>query len=413
MNDSRPGRLPENLVVFCRRLRAAGVPIGTAQIIAALDAVAAVGPANRGDWKVALRSCLVSDPAYFPVFEDALELCFCESAESKNSPVDGLDIQLAEAWREEPGLRQVHTLPGDSNVGEEQVDTALGQAGYSAHEVFRQRDFEGMSEQELREAGRLLRDELLHLPHLRGRRLEYSSRGRRIDMRGAVRQMLRNSGEVIDMPRLKTADRPVDVVLLCDISGSMSAYSRVFLQFAHALARQSRPVHTLVFGTRLTDVTRVLRHHDADEALARVARLVRDWDGGTRIADCLRNFNMSWGRRLLSRGAAVILLTDGLERDTSGDLEFQVGRLHRSSRQLIWLNPMLRYAGFKPLAWGVKTMLPHVDAFLPAHTIRSLTEVVSVLRQVSPASGRPESVSSEPGRNTRTIMSASASTLSS
>ena len=413
MNDSRSGRLPENLVVFCRSMRAAGVPIGTAQVITALEAAAAVGPANRDDWKVALRSCLISNPAFFPVFEDAFELCFRQPAGVKSSPADGMDFQLAEAWTEEPGRRPVRTLPGDSAGGDEPVDTAPGLAGYSAREVLRQRDFEGMSEQELREASLLLREELLHLPRVPGRRLEHNGRGRRIDLRGAFRQMLRHNGEMLDVPRLRTADRPLDVVLLCDISGSMSAYSRAFLQFAHALARGARPVQTLVFGTRLTNVTRVLRHSDADMALASVAKLVRDWDGGTRIAACLREFNMSWGRRLLSRGAAVILLTDGLERDTSGDLGFQIGRLHRSSRQLIWLNPMLRYAGFQPLAWGVKTMLPHVDAFLPAHSINSLTEVVATLRQVSIASGRPGSGASDPGRKTRTIMSASASTLSS
>ncbi len=413
MNDSPPGRLPENLAVFCRSLRASGIPVGTAQIIAALEAAAAVGPANRSDWKAALRCSLVNDPAHFSAFDDAFELHFRGPTQPRESWADELKTLADEDRSEERPPRSVQTLPGGVDVSAVQVDTASVLAGYSAREIFRQRDFEGMSERELREAGLLLRDELLHLPRVPGRRLEYNHRGQRVNLRGAIRQMLRHNGEVFDIPRLRTADRPLDVVLLCDVSGSMSAYSRAFLQFAHALARQSRPVHTFVFGTRLTDVTRAFRHSNADTALAEVARMVRDWDGGTRIAACLRDFNLTWGRRLLSRGAAVILLTDGLERDTSGDLGFQVGRLRRSCRQLIWLNPMLRYSGFQPLAWGVKTMLPHVDAFLPAHTVSSLTEVVALLRQVSFASGRSDARSSDPGRKTRTIMSASASTLSS
>ena len=389
MNDRRSGRLPENLAVFCRSLRALGISIGTAQVIAALEAAAAIGPANRSDWKAGLRCSLISDPVHFPAFDDAFERYFRGATQPPGSPADE-PKSLADAGRSEdrPRRRHIQTLPGDADVGEAKVETPSGLAGYSAREVFRQRDFESMSEQELREAGLLLREELVHLPRVPGRRLEYNNRGRRADLRGAIRQMLRHNGEMFDIPRLRAADRPPELVLLCDVSGSMSAYSRAFLQFAHAIARQSRPVNTFVFGTRLTDVTRALRHRHADTALAQVARMVRDWDGGTRIAACLRDFNLSWGRRLLSRGAAVILLTDGLDRDTSGDLGFQVERLRRSCRQLIWLNPMLRYSGFQPLAWGVKTMLPHVDAFLPAHTINSLTEVVAVLRQVSLASVR-------------------------
>ena len=187
--------------------------------------------------------------------------------------------------------------------------------------------------------------------------------------------------------------------------------------------RSCSPIHHTVAPARAdaapaaTVATRATRRRAVDVALKRVAQLVHDWDGGTRIASSLREFNMVWGRRLLARGAAVVVLTDGLERDTDGDLAFQMARLRRTCRYLFWLNPMLRYAEFEPRAWGVRTMLPHVDAFLPAHNVNRLSAVVDLLGQASSGHLAVDhgltGVSSLPGRNTRTIMSASASTFSS
>ena len=193
--------------------------------------------------------------------------------------------------------------------------------------------------------------------------------------------MLRNNGQLIELAKKKQRLRPPALVLICDISGSMSSYSRIFLHFAHALSSHRQSVHSFVFGTRLTNISHRLMGKDVDRALARISHDVQDWGGGTRIADCLERFNVDWGRRVLAGHAVVILLSDGLERDSDSDLEFQMQRLQRTCDQLIWMNPMLRYEHFEAKAMGIRTMLPHVDLFLPSHNLESLAQLGQILRQ--------------------------------
>jgi uncharacterized protein with von Willebrand factor type A (vWA) domain len=169
------------------------------------------------------------------------------------------------------------------------------------------------------------------------------------------------------------------VVALCDVSGSMARYARMLLRFLHALASSRERVHVFTFGTRLTNVTRLLRRRDADQALVAVGRAVRDWDGGTRIGECLREFNVRWSRRLLSQGAVTLLLTDGLDRGEGVDLAAETERLRLSCRRLVWLNPLLRYESFEPLAAGIQAMLPHVDEFRPVHDLDSLARLAEAL----------------------------------
>ncbi|MGB6119837.1 MAG: VWA domain-containing protein, partial [Mesorhizobium sp.] len=171
------------------------------------------------------------------------------------------------------------------------------------------------------------------------------------------------------------------LVVLADISGSMSQYSRTFLHFLHALAEKRQRVHTFVFGTRLTNLTRQMRHRDPDAALADAAVAVKDWSGGTRIGDTLAEFNRLWSRRVLGQGAVVLLITDGLERDDIGTLAQEMERLHKSCRRLIWLNPLLRFDGFEARARGVKAMMPHVDEFRPVHTLNALADLCASLGQ--------------------------------
>ncbi len=181
------------------------------------------------------------------------------------------------------------------------------------------------------------------------------------------------------MVRRERRVKPPPIVVLCDISGSMHRYTRMFLHFMHALTRDREKVATFVFGTRLTNVTRPLRDRDVDEALARVGAAASDWAGGTRIGACLREFNFRWARRLLAQNAAVLLVTDGLDRDDAHGLAAEMQRLHRACHRLVWLNPLLRYAGFQPQASGIASMLPHVDAFVPMHNIESLRELAAQL----------------------------------
>jgi uncharacterized protein with von Willebrand factor type A (vWA) domain len=191
--------------------------------------------------------------------------------------------------------------------------------------------------------------------------------------------MMRCHGHPVQLARRRQRERQPALVLLCDISGSMSIYSRVFLLFAHTLAARHRSVHSFVFGTRLTNISHWLRDRDADRALQHISVQVPDWDGGTRIADCLQRFNVDWSRRVLSSNASVVLLCDGLERGSAAELGFQMQRLRRSCRQLIWMNPMLRFAGFEPKASGIRAMQPHVDRLVSAHNLVSFGDLHCLL----------------------------------
>lgn len=221
------------------------------------------------------------------------------------------------------------------------------------------------------------------------RRFRPDPRGARADPRAMMRQALRTGGDLM-LPRFKSA-RTVHppLVVLADISGSMSQYSRIFLHFLHALSEKRSRVHTFVFGTRLTNLTRQMRHRDPDEALAEAAAAVKDWSGGTRIGETLHEFNRLWSRRVLGQGAVVLLITDGLERDDTDLLAREMDRLHKSCRRLIWLNPLLRFDGFEPRARGVRVMLDHVDEFRPVHSLDALSDLVASLSTKSRQSTDP------------------------
>jgi uncharacterized protein with von Willebrand factor type A (vWA) domain len=235
-----------------------------------------------------------------------------------------------------------------------------------------------MSGEELRQARAALRRLTLPLAEAPIRRFTLDPRGERADMRASLRAQLRSTG-VIALKRKRRQKRPPPLVVLCDISGSMSRYSRLFIQFMHAVTNDRDRVSTFLFGTRLTSITRYLRQKDVDVALDRVAAAVEDWSGGTRIGQSLAEFNRRWSRRVLGQGAVVLLITDGLDREGGQGIAQEMDRLHRSCRRLIWLNPLLRYEGFAPKSQGMRAILPHVDEFRPVHSLQSLEELVDAL----------------------------------
>jgi hypothetical protein len=200
-----------------------------------------------------------------------------------------------------------------------------------------------------------------------------------VHLRATLRESLREGGDIIPLVRARALEVHPPLVVLCDISGSMNPYARMFLHFLHAITNDRDRVHTFVFGTRLTNVTRQLRHRDVDVAMARVADAIKDWAGGTRIGVCLREFNWRWARRVLGQNACVLLVSDGLDREAGEGLAEEMERLARSSRYLVWLNPLLRYERFEAKPAGVRAMLPHVDLFLPVHNLKSLVELARTL----------------------------------
>lgn len=379
------GRLAENILLFCRTLRRAGLAVGPGRVIEAGSAVLRTGIERRDDFYYALRAVLVNDPAQFRLFDQAFHIYFRNPRLLER--MIGLLLPAIERDADnrdtESAIRRLMESfgNGESAGKEEAVIDIDGSASYSRREVLRQRDFEQMSLEEQREAKELLRNDMDFIKDVPTRRFRPYPFGHRYDLRRSMQLMLHNNGQLIELARMKRRTRSPALVLICDISGSMSSYSRIFLHFAHALSANRRSVHSFVFGTRLTNISHRLLDKDVDRALALVAEDVLDWDGGTRIADCLERFNVDWGRRVLAGRSVVILLSDGLERDSESDLGFQMQRLRMTCDRLIWLNPMLRFEEFEPKAMGIRAMLPNVDLFLPAHNLESLSQLAQILAQ--------------------------------
>jgi uncharacterized protein with von Willebrand factor type A (vWA) domain len=380
------GRLPDNIVYFARILRRAGLKAGPGAAADAVTALEAIGVGSRDECHAALSAVFVTRHEDQAVFDEAFDLYF--------RPRDVVGKMIAmmspkaadrrEQEKQKPGATRVGDAlapdrPEPPKAGarpELEIDSRFTM---SQSEVLKRRDFAQMSASELALARRELARLALPLDQVTTRRFKAARSGRNVDPRATMRQALRTGGDLI-LPRFRLRrTAPPPLVVLADISGSMSQYTRIFLQFLHALTEKRTRVHTFLFGTRLTNVTRQMRRRDPDEALDGCTQAVRDWSGGTRIGATLTEFNRLWARRVLGQGAVVLLITDGLEREGVDELEREMDRLHRSCRRLIWLNPLLRFDGFEAKARGVRAMLPHVDDFRPVHNLQSIADLALAL----------------------------------
>ncbi len=378
-----PGKLATNIMHFARLLRASGLAVGPDRVLDALTAVEAAGLQHRDDFYWSLHAVFVSKHGEHVLFDQAFHIFWRDPDLLKRAMALMLpSISAPVPPQEEKTTRRLAEamLPhaGDQpQAGEPEIefDAALS---FSDQELLRKKDFEQMSLAELNEARQAIRKLRLPIQNIRTRRFAQGSYGDRVDMRATLRQSLRQGGAM----RLRYK-RPVHhhppLVLLCDISGSMSRYSRMLLHFMHAITNEQDRVYSFVFGTRLTNISHMLRERDVDEAMQRITEIVADWDGGTRIGHCLREFNMRWSRRVLTQGPVVILISDGLDRDAAEGIGPQIERLHKSCRRLIWLNPLLRYEAFAPKSMGVRAILPHVDEFRTAHNLDSLVALADAL----------------------------------
>lgn len=391
------GRIADNIVYFARALRKAGMRVGPASVVEAIDAVLATGIGSREDFYWTLHAVLVKRHEDHAVFDEAFRL-FWKSREliekmiAMFSPV-AIDMREKEKSRAAEKRVASAMFAGHQDrqavrdTPQIEIDARLTVSG---NEVLREKDFAQMSVEELAAARRAIAAMRMPFDRVPTRRYRSDPRGSRVDPRAMMRGALRTGGDLI-LPRFRSV-REVHppLVVLADISGSMSQYTRIFLHFMHALAENRRRVHTFVFGTRLTNLTRQMRHRDPDEALADCAVAVRDWSGGTRIGEALHEFNRLWSRRVLGQGALVLLITDGLERDDVAGLAGEMERLRKSCRRLIWLNPLLRFDGFEARARGVRAMLPHVDEFRPVHTLDALSDLCASLSQSRPRAADPQ-----------------------
>jgi uncharacterized protein len=378
------GRLAENIVYFARALRAAGIPVGPGAVLDALAAVRTAGVGTREDFYWTLHSVFVNRHEHTILFDQAFRIFFkrrgyLEQLLGMTLPqVPGTEPEKPKAGSQRVQEAMFSGLNDQlkQEVRELDIDMRLT---VSDQELLQKKDFAQMSAAEIASAKAAIQRLVLPLDEVKSRRLVPDRRGHVVDMRRTLRASMKGGGAFIDLKYLGPKTKIPPLVALLDISGSMTDYTRVFLHFLHAVTDARKRVHSFLFGTRLTNVTRSLKAKDPDEALAACSAQVMDWSGGTRIATSLHGFNKLWARRVLTQGAIVLLITDGLERDPDDKLAFEIDRLHRSCRRLIWLNPLLRYEGFEAKAKGVQAMLPHVDEFRPVHNLDSLTDLVRSL----------------------------------
>ena len=405
--DITSTRLTRNLLTLGRDLRAAGLPIGTGQLITFVESVGELDCRIRNDFYAAAKTTLVTSPEQIPTFdaifgqfwrrvmnpigpvETPLEdLITGDEPPEDGTPRDSTDEEKKAGADNSTRVRERSVLAvedtGDEGDGEAQdlEDLPDDVIVFSAREVLRKKDFSQYTAEEIAEARRMIARMDWRLGTRKTRRRERAFNGEFIDYRATLRRALRNTGVPIDLRYRRRKERMRPLVLICDISGSMDRYSRLLLQFVHALEHGLDSVEVFVFSTRLTRITRELRKRDVDSAIEQVVRSVDDWSGGTRIGEAIKEFNFKWARRVLRSGATVVMISDGWDRGDPKLLSAEMARLQRSCRRLIWLNPLLGAPGYQPLTQGIRAALPYVDFFLPIHNLKSMEVLARILGDV-------------------------------
>ncbi len=391
----------QRALTFARLLRRAGVNTTTGQAMDFVRAIEHIDISRREEFREAARACLVTHKDDMPVFDRLFDLYW----RAKPEYSDGLLqqeiepeelIELAPEEGEEAEEAESTTLKGmrgrrleTVEAGEEEDTGAASDEesladtfSYSPVEVLREKDFADCTEEELTQIRRFMQQLTWEIGRRRSRRKIASSKGRFIDPRRTMRRSLQTGGVPLTIARRETKTKPRQLVVICDVSGSMDRYSRILLQFIYAIENGMAKVEAFVFGTRLTRVTRLLKHQDIDQAMRRVAREVQDWSGGTRIGQSLQTFNQEWARRVLRNGAVVLIISDGWDRGDPQLLAQEMARLQRSCYRLIWLNPLLGSPRYEPLTRGMQAALPYIDDFMPIHNFASLEALAKHLSQI-------------------------------
>ncbi len=384
---SPSGRLALNIMHFARVLREAGLPVGPGQVIDALDAAQAGALRSREDFYWTLHAVFVKRHEQTEVFDQAFHV-FWKKPKMLEQLMQLMFQQItrpADEKAKKAGFRRLAEAMFDKVETQSRREEKPGALDFdatfshSAMEVLRKKDFEQMTVAEEAEARLAIARLRVHRLEIRTRRFRPYHSGERVDLRRTLKGSLRAGGHLIDLARRERQWREPPLVVLCDISGSCSNYSRMFLHFLHGLMNDRERVSVFLFGTRLTNISRELKRRDVDEAMTKVSSAVKDWSGGTRIGSALKEFNYKWARRVLTQGAHVLIMTDGLDREDVSLLETEMARLKRSARRIIWLNPLLRYEGFEARAAGIRAMMPYIDEFRPVHSLDSLKDLAAVL----------------------------------
>jgi len=383
---AQPGEaLAPNLLGFVRLLRRTGLQVGAGDALAAAEALTIAGLESRETVRAALAATLLRRHEQSEIFHAAFELFWRDPDRAQAAAAMAmLEAQKPEDKAKPGGRRLAEAMAGDRpkpppeqpEQPERELDASMT---VSERERLQQMDFEAMSAREIALAKQEIRKLVLPLDEKPTRRFRPDPFGPRVDLRATIRSATRTGGEIAGIARRRRVVRTPPLVAICDISGSMARYAQILLHFLHAVTNDRDRVHSFLFGTRLSNITRQLRHRDPEIAFEMVSHIVPDWSGGTRIGEALESFNRDWSRRVLGQGAVVLLITDGLDREGGRGLAEATDRLQRSCRRLIWLNPLLRYAGFQPKSQGIRAMLPHVHDFRPVHNLASLKDLIAAL----------------------------------
>jgi uncharacterized protein with von Willebrand factor type A (vWA) domain len=399
--------LTSNLLTLGRDLRAAGLPIGSGQLITFVESVGELDCRIRSDFYSAAKATLVNSPEQIPTFDAVfgrfwrqvmnpiapVETPIEEMLTSDEPPEDSTPRDSSEQEKRAGADNATRVRERTVMAIEDTADEGDGEAEdlddlpddvivFSAREMLRKKDFSQFTADEIAEARRMIAKMDWRLGTRKTRRKERASHGDFIDYRGTLRRSLRNNGVPVELKYRRRKERMRPLVLICDISGSMDRYSRLLLQFVHALEHGLDSVEVFVFSTRLTRITRELRKRNVDAAIEHVVKSVDDWSGGTRIGEAIKDFNFNWGRRVLRSGATVVMISDGWDRGDPKLLSKEMARLQRSCRRLIWLNPLLGAPGYQPLTQGIRAALPYVDYFLPIHNLKSMEALAKMLGEV-------------------------------
>ncbi len=379
--DASPG-FDRRLVVFGRLLRQHGLRVGTRQIAGLAEALTLIDLSRQEDVYHAMRCFLVHGPEERELFDRLYalywlrRLIFDLESSPRTVTVREPSASLQAATVREPSSPQ----PQPPDPGAEGETSVAVTPTYSPLELLRHKDFADYTDEERQRAQDFMRSLLWRLGERTTRRRVRSPRETAFpDLRRAIQRSIRRRGEIVELAWRRRKRRPRPLVVICDVSGSMERYSRLFLYMMFALVQGAGRIETFVFGTRLTRITPALRYTDLDAALAATSQTVVDWSGGTRIGESLHTFNYRWARRVLGHGAAVLIISDGWDRGDQALLAREIGRLHRQTPQLIWLNPLAGRPDYQPLVRGIQTILPHVDEFLPLHNLESVAQLAGKL----------------------------------
>lgn len=373
------GHLLRNMVLFGRMLRQLGLDVTPTQILDLLTALQYITLSQRADVKNAARAILVNHPEQLSLFDYAFELFWQARTSDQLARLSMETILQAETLPVEQEQVLTHQ-PGESPAGEPDPDPVIDKVyTYSNRELLRHTDFTKLSADELAEVRAMMREMVWELEQRLSRRRTLALKGAYLDMRRTFRQNLRYGGQPLKLARRVRKKRRRPLVVISDISGSMERYSRILLQFVYVISNGLEDVEAFVFSTRLTRITRYLRRQEVDSALDEVTAAIEDWAGGTRIGEALHDFNFNWSRRVLGRGAIVLLISDGWDRGNVDLLRREMERLQLSCQRLIWLNPLLGSPNYEPLTRGIQAALPFIDDFLPVHNLVSLEQLGDLL----------------------------------